>query len=140
MVSHDRQLLDNVVTGTLVFEGDGLVRDYVGGYEDWQRQRASAVASATVAPAQAKALKPEIAETRRAVAKLSYKETRELTELPARIEILEREQQDLHARLADPALYQGDGAAVGAVKSRLAELEIALAAAYARWEDLEGRR
>ncbi len=141
LVSHDRQLLDNVVTSTLVFEGDGSVRDYVGGYEDWLRQRAPLAAPVPAETVQVKALKPETPEPRRAVARLSFKETRELAELPLRIETLEQEQEALHARLADPGLYQGDGgAAATAVKTRLAELATELASAYARWEDLEGRR
>jgi ATP-binding cassette subfamily F protein uup len=72
-------------------------------------------------------------------AKLGYKETRELAELPARIEALEQEQEALHASLADPALYQGDGGAVVAARARLAALEADLGAAYARWEALEAR-
>jgi len=141
LVSHDRALLDNVVTSTLVFEGDGLVREYVGGYEDWLRQRPAPAATppkiATAAAAQSR--EPAGAETKRPAAKLSFKEGRELGELPARIEALEAEQEDLHARLADPALYQGDGSAVAAAKDRLAELESELAGAYARWEALEAR-
>jgi ATP-binding cassette subfamily F protein uup len=139
LVSHDRQLLDNVVTSTLVFEGDGLVRDYVGGYEDWRRQRRPPAVPAPAEPSPAKPPKAETPEPKRPAAKLSYKETRELAELPARIETLEQEREDLHARLADPVLYQGDGGAVAAVTSRLADLETELAGAYARWEALEGR-
>ena len=140
LVSHDRALLDNVVSSTLVFEGDGAVREYVGGYEDWLRQRTPpAEARIATEPAPAKPVRPEPAESKRPAAKLSFKESRELAELPARIESLEQEQSDLHARLADPALYQGDGAEVAAVKTRLADLETELAAAYVRWEALEAR-
>ncbi len=140
LVSHDRALLDNVVTSSLVFEGDGVVRDYVGGYEDWLRQRA-AVASAVV-QAQVPAPPPRLdgAVAKPAGARLSFKENRELTELPARIEALEQEQETLHARLADPVMYQGDGRAVVAVRERLGAIEAELAAAYVRWESLEARR
>ncbi len=142
LVSHDRALLDNVVTSSLVFEGDGLVRDYVGGYEDWLRQRdpppsTAAVKTAALTQAAQAATPPPKAPA----AKLSYKEAKELAELPARIESLEAEQGTLQTRLADPALYQGgDAAAVVTVRARLAELEAQLAAAYARWELLEARR
>ncbi|MFZ0792057.1 MAG: ATP-binding cassette domain-containing protein [Chromatiaceae bacterium] len=142
LVSHDRALLDNVVTSTLVFEGDGLVRDYVGGYEDWLRQRPATPSPAAKTPAGAPAASPKTVseERRRAAAKLGFKETRELAELPARIEALEQEQEALHGRLSDPAIYQGDGAAVVEARARLAQLESDLAAAYDRWESLEGLR
>ena len=142
LVSHDRALLDNVVTSTLVFEGDGVVREYVGGYEDWLRQRPP---PATASPKTPEVAPPPATKTagvqgKRPSAKLSFKECRELEGLPARIEALEAEQESLHDRLADPALYQGDGSAVAAAKGRLAALESELASAYARWEELEERR
>jgi ATP-binding cassette subfamily F protein uup len=142
LVSHDRALLDNVVTSTLVFEGDGVVREYVGGYEDWLRQRPPPATASPKTPEVAPPPSPKTAEVqgKRPSAKLSFKESRELEGLPARIEALEAEQEFLHARLADPALYQGDGGAVAAAKGRLAELESELATAYARWETLEERR
>jgi ABC transport system ATP-binding/permease protein len=146
LVSHDRALLDNVVTSTLVFEGDGLVREYVGGYEDWVRQRDPRRSG------EFKAQSPELAtpaapargssQTKAAakVEKLSFKETRELADLPARIETLEAAQSDLHARLADPALYQGAGEEVAELRARLQALESELETTYARWEALEARR
>ena len=145
LVSHDRAMLDNVVTSTLVFEGDGYVRDYVGGYEDWLRQRPAPVVSARLAeppakPAASATAGADITKTKRGTDKLSYKETRELAELPARIESLEQEQAALHARLADPALYQSEGGDAVKVKARLAEVDAGLEAAYARWEILEARR
>lgn len=148
LVSHDRALLDNVVTSTLVFEADGIVREYVGGYEDWLRQRPlpeSATRSekppGPEASSQGSPSRNDGAEARRRPgAKLSFKESRELAELPARIEALESEQEDLHTRLADPALYQSNGSAVAAARGRLAELESELGDAYARWEALEARR
>jgi ABC transport system ATP-binding/permease protein len=135
LVSHDRAFLDQVVTSSLVFEGKGRVREYVGGYSDWLRQRVTAAppaisrpaAKSAVAPAPTPATKPR---------KLSYKEQRELEELPQRIEALEAEQQELHARLADPALYQ-EGRQVTGIQARLAELETQLQQAYGRWDALE---
>jgi len=141
LVSHDRALLDNVVTSTLVFEGDGIVRDYVGGYEDWLRQRPRPVEPAPAPKSSApatQAAEPK-SKPKRTSDKLSFKETRELAELPGRIESLEQEQSDLHARLADPALYQGDGAEVVTVKARLETVDAELEAAYARWEALAAR-
>jgi len=142
LVSHDRALLDNVVTSSLVFEGDGLVRDYVGGYEDWLRQRDPPPATAAVKTAGlTQAAQAATPAPKAPAAKLSYKEAKELAELPARIESLEAEQGALQTRLADPALYQGgEAAAVVTVRARLAELEAELAVAYARWELLEARR
>jgi len=151
LVSHDRALLDAVVTNTLVFEGGGRVREYVGGYEDWLRQRPSPVkpaetsarrAPATPAPtAKAKETtnKPDGRASTRAVAKLSYKEQRELEALPAKIESLEAEQEALHARMADPAFYQQAGSAVAEARERLAAVDGELEQAYGRWEALEGR-
>jgi ATP-binding cassette subfamily F protein uup len=140
LVSHDRALLDSVVTSTLVFEGEGRVREYVGGYEDWLRQRPAVApppqAQKTPRPAQSKPA-PQAA---RASTKLSYKDTRELEAIPARIQTLEDEVSALHARLADPAFYQQGGEAIAAAKDRLTQAELDLEQAYARWEDLEGRK
>jgi len=142
LVSHDRALLDNVVTGTLVLEGEGRVRDYVGGYSDWLRQRDAAAALSAAQtqaplPAQVQA-KPQARKA--APAKLSFKEERELAALPGRIEALEAEQGQLQTRLADPGLYQQGGDAVTATQARLAQVEAELAAVYARWEALEAVR
>ncbi len=137
LVSHDRALLDNVVTGTLVLEGEGRVQDYVGGYTDWLRQR-DAAAALTAAPIQTQAPAQAKPQARKAApVKLSFKEERELAVLPGRIEAMETEQGQLHARLADPGLYQQGGDAVTAIQTRLAALEAELAEVYARWESLE---
>ncbi|MFB1490350.1 MULTISPECIES: ATP-binding cassette domain-containing protein [unclassified Thiocapsa] len=147
LVSHDRALLDNVATSTLVFEGEGQVCEYVGGYEDWVRQRdprrsgefkTKPVDSAT--PASAPTGGPTQPKAAPKGEKLSFKETRELAELPARIEALEGAQAELHERLSDPAFYQAAREEVAAVKGRLASLESDLETAYARWESLEARR
>ncbi|HEX9626121.1 MAG TPA: ATP-binding cassette domain-containing protein [Acidiferrobacterales bacterium] len=136
LVSHDRAFLDNVVTSCLVFEGDGRVSEYVGGYSDWLRQRPAPARRDAVAaqPATAAGPAPNAAPARR---KRSYKENRELQELPARIERLERERDAAHAGLAGPALYRDDPAAAKTLAARIQELEAELAAAYARWEELE---
>jgi ABC transport system ATP-binding/permease protein len=133
LVSHDRAFLNNVVTSTLVFE-DGVVNEYVGGYDDWLRQRRTP-------PAICPDGGPEKTEQPRPVRsggrKLGFKEKRELETLPAAIESLEAEQQELVARLGDPAFYQQAGGEVARSSERLTEVEQELARAYARWEALE---
>ena len=135
LVSHDREFLDNVVTSTLVFEGEGRIGEYVGGYTDWLRQR-----PATPLPAVQKtpAPKPEHRPVRSR--KLTGREARELDALPAQIETLETEQGGLVARLADPGFYQREPGAVAGVRARQAAVEQELAAAFLRWEELEGIR
>jgi len=140
LVSHDRAFLDHVVTSTLVFEGDGVVNEYVGGYEDWLRQRRDpadtpAPARPVAAPAAERA-RPAPAKA----ARLSYKDQRELDQLPARIEALEAEQAGLHEAMADPGFYQQGAEAMADAQARLARVESELEAAYARWEALEALR
>ncbi len=134
LVSHDRAFLDNVVTSTLVFEGQDRVAEYIGGYDDWQRQRPQ-----NIPPAPRKKGRPERPPraVRQGPRKLSYNERRELTQFPDLIERLEGEQVRLFETLADPSTYQSDGQAVSKAKVRLAEVEEALARAYERWEQLE---
>ncbi|PLY12529.1 MAG: ABC transporter ATP-binding protein [Desulfuromonas sp.] len=132
LVSHDRDFINRTATSTLVFEGDGEVREYVGGYEDWLRQR-SLPEQHEGKPAPAKAAKPKPARPQ----KLSFKQKQELSELPAQIEQLENEQSELHAQLADPEFYRSAGDQIATIKTRLDELEQLLAQAYFRWEELE---
>ena len=140
LVSHDRDLLDNVVTSTLVLEGDGKVGDYVGGYSDWLRQRPEDVETKRATKGDTKpAAKPQAKPNRPGV-KLSYKDERELEQLPKLIENLEAEQEALHQRMSEPSLYQGDAAEVARVQARAAEVETELAASYQRWEVLEEAR
>jgi ATP-binding cassette subfamily F protein uup len=139
LVSHDRELLDNVVTSTLVLEGEGRVGDYIGGWSDWLRQRPGTPSAAEkpVPSATKPAAKPQPSKSAK---KLSYKDQRDLEQLPSRIERLEAEREALEQRLADPALYRDGGADVSALQARIAELETALTADYARWEALEARQ
>ncbi|QEM69725.1 ATP-binding cassette domain-containing protein [Geobacter sp. FeAm09] len=134
LVSHDREFLNNVVGSTLVLTGDGTVREYVGGYDDWLRQ---AAAEAPAAPAVPKPAQEKGRPPKERPRKLSFKEERELAALPDRIAALEEEQGRLHATLADPGFYKSAGAEVAAINTRLEELERELTAAYARWEELE---
>jgi len=164
LVSHDRALLNAVVTSTLVFEGEGQVREYVGGYEDWLRQRPSALsdqgavnkpvkdmgrsASGTaklanfITPGKKGAgresstpISPSLQPVRRE--KLAFREKRELEALPARIEAMEAVLADIQAQMGLASFYQQDGAQIAATRQRLAELEADLTAAYGRWEALE---
>ena len=143
LVSHDRAFLDHLVTSTLAFEGDGHVGEYVGGYEDWLRQRRAPAGERvrdrkTSAPTGT--ARAEATMTAHSGAKLSYKEQRELEQLPARIESLEEEQQGLQSQLADPTFYRQGGDAVTSTNARLCALAEELSNAYTRWEELEARR
>jgi len=147
LVSHDRAFLDNVVTGTLVFEEGARVNEYVGGYSDWLQQRkvVSAAAkgrlSAASAPAGPAAFAPAAASagarTRDKGRRLSYKEQRELAALPEKIQRLEAEQLELQAAAGDPALFKDDPARGTAALQRLQSLAAELEDAYSRWDALE---
>jgi len=135
VVSHDRAFLDNIVTSTLVFEGAGRIGEYVGGYEDWLRQRRQMPGARDEAPAAGPAAEERGSVTR----KLSYNEQRELAALPVKIETLEAEQAQLHAAAADPGFYQQPGDKIAVTMARLEALSGELEACYARWEALESR-
>jgi ATP-binding cassette subfamily F protein uup len=142
LVSHDRVFLDNVVTSTLVFEGEGRVSEYVGGYEDWLRQRDAPKTVAPVRhPAPAPPPKPvkAPAEPAKPKKKLSFKEQREYGDLPARIEQLEREQRELEARVASPSFYKEGSVNIAKALARLDALPQELVAALARWDELDAR-
>jgi ATP-binding cassette subfamily F protein uup len=153
LVSHDREFLDNVVTSSLVLEGEGRIGDYVGGYSDWLKQRAYPKAAAPAAPAVRSAPAPAAAAGPAAAVRspataapakrrrpLSTKDERDLAALPARIEALEKEQAELAAKLGDPAFYKREPAAFSTAKARLDDLDRDHAAAFARWEELEAAR
>jgi ATP-binding cassette subfamily F protein uup len=134
VVSHDRAFLNNVVTSSLVFEGQGRVQEYAGGYDDWLRQ--GGAHQEKVTPVK-KEKKGRVKATPTGPRKLTFKETRELEELPARIETLEQEQNLLFETMADESLYRDVGNAAARAAARLGELEQLLAEAYSRWEELE---
>ncbi|HJR73628.1 MAG TPA: ATP-binding cassette domain-containing protein [Luteimonas sp.] len=136
LVSHDRDFLDNVVTSTLVMEGDGRVGEYIGGYSDWLRQKPVASAPVAVAapPKPQTAAPPPPAPAKR---KLSYKDARELEALPVRIEALEARIAELTQAMNEPGFYQRDGAAIVAHNDALAAAQAELDEAYARWSALE---
>jgi len=145
VVSHDRAFLDNVVTSLLAFEGEGKIREVVGGYADWikiREQEAALSVKKDKPGVKADAAAKEEVQTSAPTApksrtKLSFKEQRELEQLPAYIEALEAEQAELTVKTSDQAFYQGDPAAIKAVLERLSALEMELEAAYRRWAELE---
>ena len=149
MVSHDRAFLDNVVTSTLVFEGNGVVREYVGGYQDWLRQGGSprllgvgkeepARSAREDKPAPAEPDKVAAAPVAAARRKLSYKEQRELDALPGQIEALESEQAALQEETANPDFYLQPQEATHAALARLEHLQRELDRLLERWAELEG--
>jgi ATP-binding cassette subfamily F protein uup len=135
MVSHDRAFLNNVVTSTIVFEGKGLLQEYVGGYDDWLRQRTVQDESLKTASGEQKQKKVKPPKEKQ---KLSYKETRELAELPLQIEALEQEKERLLETLNSPAFYASrDAVEIKTASDRLKALEEELDGAYGRWDELE---
>ncbi len=149
LVSHDRAFLNNVVTQTIAYEGNGHWRDYVGGYDEWVAQRpapapaaeaeedaAKAARAADEAAARAKAAKPKPARA----AKMNSWELRELEGLPEAIAALEAQQAELAGKLADGSLYRDAPAEVERINSELSKLESELEEKFARWELLEARR
>lgn len=133
LVSHDRTFLDNVVTSTIAFEGDGEVHEYIGGYEDWLRQKRDT--SAAAAPKK----KEEPAKTKADTKpkKLSYNLQRELDQLPKKIDDLEVKIEELTNEMAKPEFYQQDQAIIASVGNQLKELQEQLDQCFVRWEELE---
>jgi ABC transport system ATP-binding/permease protein len=133
LVSHDRAFLDNVVTSTLVFEGDGRINEYVGGYTDWLRQRPTTAAKddPTLMPAATSPQPPPKAR------RLSYNERRELALLPEKIQHLEAEQLALQTTISDPELFQRNKDQGAAALQRLNDLAAELETLYTRWDVLE---
>ena len=145
LVSHDRRFLDNVVTQTLAAEGNGLWREYAGGYSDYLQQRPPAARARADAagrmPAVRAAGEPSPGAPRaKTRVRLSYNEQRELAALPDEIEALEREQAQLNARMSTPDYHRLGGEQVRTDRKRLEELEALLLQKFARWEWLEERR
>jgi len=162
LVSHDRAFLDNVVTSTFVFEGDGRVQEYVGGYEDWLRQRSATDDGLSSSPPRTRRTRTQessddkdsspvsslssVVESSQTAGvkvadrkKLTYKEQRELEALPARIESLESEQTALSARIAGPGFYKDAPNDIRAALARADDLDREIADAYARWHELDSR-
>ena len=136
LVSHDRRFLDNVVSSTLVFEGNGRIGEYVGGYQDWFRQsRQGAIAGAVEGSTKTTESKPVTSTVNKK--KLSYKDQRELDVLPERIELLEAELEQIHKDVNDAEFYLQPQDKTEKVLARMKHVEDELAIAYERWEQLD---
>ena len=141
LVSHDRDFIDQVVSSTLVYEGDGFFREYVGGYSDYIQQSKSQVSSAKAikkddknkATKKVKALEPELTKPK----KRSYKEQRELEQLPLKIESLESQLESLQQEMSAPDFYRQSPDAITTCHETLAQVQADLNQAYERWEALE---
>ncbi len=141
VVSHDRAFLNNVVTSSIVFE-DGNAKEYVGGYDDWLRQRQNrprdVASKQTAIPAATKSASANQRSSGQGKRRLSYKEQQELQTLPGSIESLELQIRDLHQEMARETFYRQPGEQIAAKQALLKELEDRLAVAFNRWADLEG--
>jgi ATP-binding cassette subfamily F protein uup len=131
LVSHDRAFLNNVVTSTLAFEGNSRINHYVGGYDDWLRQRST---GNDISPAAKNKVRTKTAKNAK---KLSYKDQRELDNLPQRIEQLEAQISAISLTMSEPTFYQSDQALISRAEATLKESENELAHCYERWELLE---
>ncbi|MNJ94375.1 ABC transporter ATP-binding protein uup [compost metagenome] len=144
LVSHDRTFLDNVVTQVIVAEGNGLWREYIGGYSDWERVRPAAIPAGSPKPAAKVEVKAEVvAEAAAPVVKqkkLSYKEQREMEALPALIAQLEDEQKAITEKLADASLYTKQPDEVKRLNQRFTEIDGLLLEALEKWEEIEARK
>lgn len=147
MVSHDREFLNNVVTSTIVFDENG-VREFVGGYDDWQQQVANSTSKtsqsnetveASLSNADGKVSKKNKSKRSEPQKKLSYKERLELEGLPQKIETIEQQVSQLHGLMADPGFYQEPKELIAAKQAEVKSLESQLAQAYSRWEELESK-
>ncbi|MBV2126075.1 MAG: ATP-binding cassette domain-containing protein [Candidatus Thiodiazotropha endolucinida] len=136
LVSHDREFLDNAVTSCLVFEGEGRVAEYVGGFSDWEAHtRARQPAGSK--PKGGSGVKSVPERPKKKSEKLSYKDQRELDALPQRIEVLEVRLGELQTRLGDPDLYRTQGERVAELQQQMSAVQLELDQAYERWETLE---
>ena len=139
LVSHDRMFLDNVITQSIVFEGQGRLKEYIGGYQDYidakSREEKIQTTSAPKTTAEPEKAKPKANRT----VKLSYKEQRELDALPDEIAALETEQAEINAQLSDPEIFK-DYEKAGALQSRAEEIETLLLEKLERWELLEAKQ
>jgi ATP-binding cassette subfamily F protein uup len=138
LVSHDREFLDNVVSSTLVLEGDGKIGEYVGGYTDWLRQRPAPLAPSIKAAESKSSAASAAAPAPEPKRKLSYKDARELEQLPGRIEKLEADIASRTEAMNDPEFFRQDNASVVKANEALAKLQSELDTAYARWAELDG--
>jgi ABC transport system ATP-binding/permease protein len=134
LVSHDRAFINNIVTSTLVFEGEGIVKEYIGGYDDWLRQRSEELKSPKTA---LREKKPLPAQSPRPKAKFGFRQQKELESLPQTIQALETEQEELYRLMGDPELYKKDKSDIVCKQERLEVVKKLLEEYYNRWQELE---
>jgi ATP-binding cassette subfamily F protein uup len=132
LVSHDRVFLNNVVTSTMVFEGNGVVMEYPGGYEDWKSQQVQENSEIKVETKPKK--KKEKTEKPR---KLSFKERKDLDEMPGLIERLEKEQEELYLTMTDPEYYKKTAEEIKTINERSEKIKEELSTAFDRWDFLD---
>ncbi len=132
LVSHDRKFLDNVVTSTLVFEGNGKIQEFIGGYQDWLRQKSKMEEAPIV-----KVSKPAVVKKPTNSQKLSFKEQEELKQLPKKIETLEADLLQQQTAIADPAFYTQDAKTIAEKMAKLNDTTTLIEALYKRWQELE---
>ena len=143
LVSHDRAFIDNVVTQAIVFEGEGSLREYAGGYQEWVQSRSNvkALQQANNSSAKSAVKLPQVKKSKSSGSVgLSYQEARELEVLPEKIDILEKEQEAVSRRLSDPVIYKNNHNEAMVLQARAVELEQELATCYSRWEVLENKQ
>jgi len=139
LVSHDRAFLENTVTQIFSFEGDGIITEFGGGYDDWYRYTKEQQEEEKATKAARNTTPKSPATAKKRPEKLSYKEQRELDALPEEIGRLEEEQANIHTELSDPELYRNSPESVKSLQQRLSEIEDELLAKLERWEVLESR-
>ncbi len=140
LVSHDRAFLNNVVTSTIVLEGDGVINEYPGGYDDWLSQKPQKAAEVKEKNIKKEQYEESVKEKKASNRKLSHKEEQELASLPLKIEKLETEQDEIYNLMADPAFFQNPPAEIIKVKEKLEKIEDELLKTFERWELLEGSK
>ncbi|TNF69004.1 MAG: ATP-binding cassette domain-containing protein [Gammaproteobacteria bacterium] len=136
LVSHDRKFINHIVTSTIVFEGNGQLQEYVGGYDDWLRQR-QAIETIDQKQPEPKVDKTQKKIEKKSTSKLSYKQKRQLESLPIEIETTETEIKAISESLADASFYQNDAQTIKQAQLKLAELEAKLESLYDLWAELE---
>ncbi len=135
LISHDRAFLNNVVTSTMVFEGDGRVAEYAGGYDDWLIQKPKRIDPSLLQKNDCNKIRQKTRVHK--PAKLGYMQKRELDDLPRKLDTLESRQKELYAAMSDPLFYKKDKKEIARMKASLGRLENEIEATYLRWEELD---
>jgi ATP-binding cassette subfamily F protein uup len=142
LVSHDRAFLENTVTQVIAFEGNGVLTEFGGGYDDWQRYTQQRIEDKKIQQAQTSKVtaKPSNPTPAKSASKLSFKDEKELAGIPEKIEKLELEQANINSQLADSELYKTQATLVKTLQARLIEIDGLLEKSLARWEELDAKK